>query len=263
MSSTRSSFAWRAFCSVSAALSAHLAYAWGRADVRAAISIGLPLLLLPWLPSAIKFFADAVRDDLPPTRDLAMKLVKARRSTRVEDFLRERKVDDEVIASMLEAARWAPIHTRKQPWRFRVYCGEASKKGLQGFLKGMQLEGTKGFGEAMEANDVTSASHVIVISYVPLTDLERETAPSWEEIAATAASVQNMELLACANEGVGCFWCTLGSLGKNDGDARRAHEFFQFQKGEVCLGMLLVGAVETKRYKSAREPVESNVTWIR
>lgn len=255
---------WRTLCALCAAFGAHLVYVRGRMDVMAAMSIGLPLLAMPWMPIALRFLANAVRDDVAPPKEAAMALVRARRSTRSEEFLARVRVADEVVEAMLEAARWAPIHTAKQPWRYQVYASESARKRLMDFLQSIRIDAKAGQGRAGEdLEGLASASHAIVISYVPLDETEREGAPEWEELAATAASVQNMELIACAHDGVGCFWNTLGALGRERGNVRKAQSFFGFERGEVCLGMLLVGAVESKRYKPAREPIEKRVTWIR
>lgn len=256
---------WRTLCALCAAIGAHWIYVRGRLDVTAAMSIGLPLLAMPWMPMALRFVANAVRDDVPPPKEAALALVRARRSSKSDEFLARVRVQDDVIEAMLEAARWAPIHTPKQPWKYHVYASESARKKLLNFLESMRIHGSTTTQRLVQEDlaGLASASHAIVISYVPLDKTEREGVPEWEELAATAASVQNMELIACAYQGVGCFWSTFGFLGSEREGARKVQAFFGFEQGEVCLGMLLVGAVESKRYKAAREPIEKRVTWVR
>ena len=63
-------------------------------------------------------------DGLPPPESL-MKLLKERRSIR---RYRPDAVPDEMIEQLLEAGRWAPSATNRQPWTFIVVRDEAIRR---------------------------------------------------------------------------------------------------------------------------------------
>ncbi len=54
-------------------------------------------------------------------------LFRTRRSIR---RYQDRPVPDDLLAQMLEAARWAPSATNRQPWRFIVVCDEKLRRDV-------------------------------------------------------------------------------------------------------------------------------------
>ena len=51
-------------------------------------------------------------------------LIKNRRATPPRLFSRK-EISKEVLEHLLENANWAPNHKKTEPWRFKVYTGEA------------------------------------------------------------------------------------------------------------------------------------------
>ena len=54
-------------------------------------------------------------------------VIKNRRATPPR-FLAKKEVSKETIQQLLENANWAPNHKNTEPWRFKVYSGEAKQK---------------------------------------------------------------------------------------------------------------------------------------
>ena len=54
-------------------------------------------------------------------------IIKDRRSIKPEAFS-ARKVHKEIITNVLNNALWAPTHGMTQPWRFKVFTGDARKR---------------------------------------------------------------------------------------------------------------------------------------
>jgi hypothetical protein len=72
------------------------------------------------------------------------------------------------------------------------------------------------------------SSHIICICM-----RRNEILPEWEEIAATAMSVQNI-WLSCVNTDIGGYWSSPGfSAGLS--------EFLRLEKNEKCLGLFYLG----------------------
>ena len=126
------------------------------------------------------------------------------------------KVSREEVETLLEAANWAPTHHRTEPWRFVVVEG---REGIQDYLDLLETwyEDNKEQIEEEEysrfLSKVTSArsvwpenvSHLILICMVRQA-LPDKRLPEWEEICATASSVQNLHLALTAQPGLAGFW---------------------------------------------------------
>ncbi len=57
---------------------------------------------------------------------ILQKAVKNRRTIYPKMF-NGQQVPENVIDKMLELANWAPNHKNTEPWRFKVYAGNAKK----------------------------------------------------------------------------------------------------------------------------------------
>lgn len=107
------------------------------------------------------------------------------------------------LLAVLEAARWAPNHAKTQPWRYKVLTGNALDR-LATFLT-ESYKKVPDFKEftLSKLGDNTRAASAIILIFMERD--EKQRIPEWEEVAATAMSVQNMWLTA-HSLGHGAYW---------------------------------------------------------
>ncbi|MBK8703306.1 MAG: nitroreductase [Saprospiraceae bacterium] len=161
----------------------------------------------------------------------------------------------ELIGQVLENANWAPTHKRTEPWRFKVFTGNALER-LGAYLANVYKMNTP----AEQFSDVkynkmlknpTRAGCVIAVC------MERDPAqslPEWEEIAAVACAVQNM-WLTCTALGIASYWSTPGAILKAD-------EFLGLKAGERCLGLFYMGYSDAPAPEGTRRPIAEKTQWI-
>jgi nitroreductase len=119
-------------------------------------------------------------------------------------------VSRQLVERVIEAATWAPNHRRTEPWRFVVLTGESRQE--LGRVLAQILERRlrdQGAQAAIEQLDKERAKPlrapvVVAVAAVPSDDPKTIEV---EEIAATAAGIQNM-LLAAQALGLGAMWRT-------------------------------------------------------
>ena len=114
--------------------------------------------------------------------------------------------DRALIEQVLEAATWAPNHKQTEPWRFVVLAGDARAE-LGEAMGRAAAQGIDDPAAAQAAYDKAvkkplRAPYVIAAYAVP-----NPAVPVVEEVAATAAAVQNM-LLAAHALGLAAMWRT-------------------------------------------------------
>ncbi|MCB9282815.1 MAG: nitroreductase [Lewinellaceae bacterium] len=167
----------------------------------------------------------------------------------------DRPIPEELIREILENANWAPTHKMTEPWRFKVFQGEARKR-LGDYMGAYYQAHTppEAFSELkfnkVRNNPVRSAA---VIAIIMQRDPD-ERLPEWEEIAAVAAAVQNM-WLTCTAHGIGSYWSTPGAI-------LQADDFLKLKPGERCLGLFYMGYHDMGDLPGKRSPVEEKVEWL-
>lgn len=114
--------------------------------------------------------------------DEVMQCIKGRRSIRKFDATRE--VEEEKIQTCLEAARWAPSASNKQPWHFLIVRDKATRE---------KLAELHPYGRFMAESPVV---------LVPLGDPNQH--PKYFH-SDTAVAIQNF-LLAAYAQGLGTCW---------------------------------------------------------
>ncbi len=176
-------------------------------------------------------------------------LIRHRRTVKPASFNNE-PVPEEVIRQMLENARWAPTHALTQPWRFVVLSGEALQR-FAAMREQLYKEDTP--PEKFNENKFRKLSEQLLASrYTILIGMQRqatEKIPEWEEIAAVACAVQNMQLTAFAY-GVSTFWSTGGMIGHP-----AVKQFMGLGETDRCLGLLYVGKSDLPAEDTPRRPV--------
>ena len=172
-------------------------------------------------------------------------IIRHRRSHFVKEF-NGMPVPDELIARMLENARWAPSHKLTTPWRFKVFEGD-EKRLLCQKMEEFYLRNTpaESFNEAKLAkirSYSNAVSHIIAIGFEPSSKV-----PEWEELAATAMAVQNMYLTLVEHPHAAGYWTTGNGAGS---------DFMKQQTGLAGgarqLGFFFVGMVDHKRTHAER-----------
>jgi nitroreductase len=137
-------------------------------------------------------------------------ILRALRERRSIGKVRPEMPPREAIEQIIEAAGWAPNHYRTAPWRFVVLAGEA--RGHIGDVMARSLGGRLEDPDNPECQQLVErerrkplrAPVVIAVAAVPSSAAKvREN----EEVAATAAAVENM-LIAARALGLGAMWRT-------------------------------------------------------
>jgi nitroreductase len=120
--------------------------------------------------------------------------------------------DRETIETLLAAANRAPNHHLTQPWRFSVVKGAARDKLADAMEAAMRRRMTEqgetdpqklGRSAMMERMKPFRAPVLVAVSVNRAP--ENEHIPAFEDLAATAAAVENM-LLAAHGLGLGAYW---------------------------------------------------------
>jgi len=159
------------------------------------------------------------------------------------------------LEQLLKAANWAPTHRRTEPWRFKVFYSEASRKSLSEFLSNTYQRTAAKPSEVKERKIAEKPLQSGCVMAVCMQRDPKECVPEWEEIAATAMAVQNMWLLA-HEMGVGMYWSS---------PALKDHlgEHITLDDGEQCLGFLYMGKFEGELPEGVRNSsIEEKTVWI-
>ena len=193
----------------------------------------------------------------PKTTAMTVNDIIRRRRTIKPRQLANMDVDESIIREMLENANWAPTHGMTEPWRFKIYSGEARAK-LGVFLADTYNKITspdkfteKKF-ESLRINP-TLAPYVIAIC---MKRQESEKIPVIEEIQAVACAVQNMHLTAAAY-GLGAFWSSNAAV-----CSEAMIKYVGLGSLDRVLGLFYVGYPAIDWPKGKRQPINEKVEWI-
>lgn len=184
-------------------------------------------------------------------------LIQNRRSIFPQMYTDE-PVEKEVLEQILENANYAPTHKLTEPWRFKVFQGQALER-LGKFLAEtykVKAEAKDAFSERKYKKltvNPTKASAVIAIIMNRDAD---ERIPEVEEICAVACAVQNMALTATAY-GLGAFWSSPGLVFSTE-----MNEFLGIGEKDKCLGLFYIGNHRAPELPAKRTPMADKVEWI-
>ena len=164
-----------------------------------------------------------------------------------------------LVEAVIEAATWAPNHRRTEPWRFVVVTGDARSALGEAMVEELNRRSTAR-GESTtedqiekERNKPLRAPVVIAVAAVPADD---PRVPEVEEIAATAAGIQNM-LLAAQTLGLGAMWRT--------GDAAfdpKIKTFLGLPENAHLLSFFYLGYPEIVPPISRTDNAKAKTTWL-
>lgn len=134
-------------------------------------------------------------------------IIKNRRAVSPK-FLAKHEIPDEIIWQLLENANWAPSHKKTEPWRFKVYKGNAKQKlvneAFEILTEKLKTDSTL---SALKIEQFKANLEKVPVVIAVILQRNEEMLPEWEEIAAVSMSVQNMWLTA-TSLGLGAFWAT-------------------------------------------------------
>jgi nitroreductase len=182
-------------------------------------------------------------------------IIKNRRSIKPAK-MNGKRIPDEQVKEILQLANWAPTHGRTEPWRFIVYAGDKVKEFCHQHAELYKaLTPVKNFEQAnynkqLHYGDL--ASHLIIAI------MQRGNSPkipSLEEIAATAAAIQNI-LLGATAAGITSFWSTSGMTHHH-----AMKDFLKLKKDDIVMGMIYLGYSNEQAEGKRQTTMEEKVTW--
>ena len=181
-------------------------------------------------------------------------VIKSRRSV-FPNIYTDAPVSRKEVEDLLEASRWAPTHRKTEPWRYIVFHTPESRAALADYL-GDRYVATAGENYLERKEKKTRKKPIqsqVVIAICMYRD-PAESVPEWEELAATAMSVQNMWLTA-HSLGLGAYWSSPKTI------TYGAEDFLDLEKDERCLGLLYVGRRPDVDLPTQRKPVTEIARW--
>jgi nitroreductase len=192
-------------------------------------------------------------------KDSANLLIHERRSTWPMNFDPDRKIEDTIIAEMLETAIWAPSHGLTQPWVFKVFHGY----GVRDFfstLRDIYLEITPA-GDVKASkiqkyeDKVKQVSHVIAVCMIR--DPKKKY-PEIEEIVATACVIENIYICINAYEIAG--YLSTGNLCYT----QQVKDYLGLGPDDLCLGFFQLGYPKPGINRPVRKriPAAEKTQWI-
>ncbi len=167
-------------------------------------------------------------------------------------------IADEAIHDLLELAHWAPTHGRTEPWHFMVYSGQA-KTDFGKTHAELYWNNTSEEKRTQEVYDKwlhtpDKASHLL------LTIMKRgdnPKIPQLEEVAATAAAVQNI-LLGATAMGIASFLSTGGMISH---PAMKHH--LQLGEEDLVIGLIYLGYTDEPSAEGKRNKrITDKTVWM-
>ncbi len=175
-----------------------------------------------------------------------------RRSTFHRDFLKQ-DIPREKLETLVECANAAPNHKRTQPWRFVVYRAGGLEK-LATLLGNAYVEHTPAERFLEKSKDALQSKAREAGAVIAINVAYSGAVPAWEEVAATAAAVQNM-WLATAELGLSGYWGSPGII-------QHLKPALNLAENEECLGFLYLGVPQPEmEAPRPKLPLEHRVLW--
>ena len=168
----------------------------------------------------------------------------------------DQAIDRNVIDEILINANWAPTHGMTQPWRFRVFEGEA-RRDLARFLANTYKAITPADSfrqakfESFSVNPIRAGAVIVV----GMKRQESGKISELDEIMAVACAVQNMHLTATAH-GLGAFWSTNVAAVSDE-----MRDYIGLSRNDRALGLFYLGHLGGEWPESMRESIEDKVSW--
>ncbi|MBS1587822.1 MAG: nitroreductase [Bacteroidetes bacterium] len=185
-------------------------------------------------------------------------VIKSRRTGK-PGAMNGQKIPDEQINELLELAHWAPTHGRTEPWYFYVYTGDAltnfGKKHAELYWNNTPEETRKEETREKLEHNVDKCSHLIIAA---MKRGENPKIPVFEELAATAAAIENI-LIGAEALGISVMWNTGGMALKQP-----MKDYMGLGEDDHVMGVFYMGYTdEEKREGKRNRTAEERVEWFR
>lgn len=185
-------------------------------------------------------------------------IIRGRRT--IKPFkMSDQEVSEADLGALLENANWAPSHGLTEPWRFKIFRGNARERlaqGLSDLYERVIPQASQRAGKSEKLRKMPLRAPVTIVVW-----MKRQSPAKIaeiEEVAAVACAVQNMHLTAAAR-GLAAFWSTPPFLYSPE-----MNEWLGIETKDQCLGIFYVGHPENEEAKptSRRTPIDEKVEWI-
>lgn len=189
-----------------------------------------------------------------------MNILEVIRERRSIGKVKDEPIPREQIEKILEAATWAPSHFQTEPWRFFVLTGEG-RRPLGEVLAEIAAEkmddpSTEANQARLEREKVKPFRAPVVIAVAASPQVDNPKVIESEELAATAAAIQNM-LLAAHALGLGAIWRT-GAAAYHP----KIKELFGLEAKDHMLGFIYLGYPDMDPPRKERTPYQEKTVWI-
>lgn len=183
-------------------------------------------------------------------------IIQNRRSIYPAQFTGE-TISNETIWAILADANNAPSHKNSEPWRFKVYTGDAkthlSAELERAYQENIPQEKQKVLKLKKISSKTKASSHILLVSRKVFSPAIN---PEWEEIASIGCAVENI-YLSCTMRGLGCYWSTPGYIVKKK-------NILGLTDDEVCLGLVYIGVPKPEKTITAvKQDIKDKVIWIK
>lgn len=185
-------------------------------------------------------------------------LIRSRRTVKPADMDAARPVERALLMELLENATWAPTHGLTEPWRFRVYEGDA-RATLAAEMQRLYREVTPA-AEFREDKLEKLGKNPLLAPVIVIAWMERNgggKVPELEELEAVACAIQNFALSATA-AGLASFWSSPPLIYD-----RAFNDWLGIRPEDRCVGLLYLGwpKAGAPAPKSTRAPINDKVSF--
>lgn len=174
-------------------------------------------------------------------------------------MMRDEPVREDDLRAVLENANWAPSHGLTEPWRFKIYRGEARAKladALGNLYETALAPEEQKEGKADKIRQLTRLAPVVILVCMERQKIEKIR--ELEEIQAVACAVQNMHLTA-TSRGLGAFWSTPPFIYTPE-----MIQWLGLEEKDRCLGIFYLGyPADAENWpKSRRRAIDEKIEFI-
>lgn len=194
---------------------------------------------------------DAVREQVNA-------LIRNRRTIKPGE-MSDQAVSEDDLMQILENANWAPTHGLTEPWRFKVFRGDARARlavALSDIYKTVTPPDRFIESKFVKLQTVPLKAPVCIVVCMERQDSGK--IPEVEEIEAVACAVQNMHLTASAI-GMAAFWSSPTVLYSPE-----VNDWLGLREQDRCLGLFYLGWPRAGNDwpSSQRRPIREKIEWV-
>ena len=182
-------------------------------------------------------------------------LIKSRRSIGV---VSDKDVPDELIKELLDIAVWAPNHRKTEPWKFRVFKGDARVK-LGEEMARITEKNVAGLSEEEAQRKIEKVRkgplRAPVLVFVAVSPSGKN--PEIEEVVAAGCVLQNL-LLAAHEKGLATI-CRTGDIAHDP----ELKPYLKLEEQDKVIGIVYIGYPKQEyNIKAQRIPAEEKTIWF-